>query len=185
MKNAKEMILVLGLDDKQKPHAARFDLAQAGIVRKAAKLMGFGTAITKSEEAIALADRLPPGKLFATGKGMVPFCPAATYAKLTAAVELEPEPQGGPEADANPAGGKSAAGATVAAKAAGSDPWADLKVGDKVIAPEKRPSEEGWWPCVITAASKDGKMLTLRWLDNPKQPPVTLKRRAVALLHTA
>ena len=37
----------------------------------------------------------------------------------------------------------------------------------------------------VTAASKDGKMLTLRWLDNPKQPPVTLKRRAVALLHTA
>jgi hypothetical protein len=183
---AKDLIIVLGLDEKQKPHAAKFDLAQAEIVRKAARTMGFRTAIPKSDDAMALADRLPPGKLFATGKGLVPFCPASSYAKLTAAVDLDPEAKGAPESS-KPAAAPSPAAATAKASpapanTAGIDPWGDLKVGDKVIAPEKRPAEEGWWPCVITAVSKDGRTLTLRWLDNPKQPPVTLKRRAVALL---
>jgi hypothetical protein len=181
----KDLIIVLGLDEKQKPHAAKFDPAQAEIVRKAARLMGFRTAIPKTEEAIALADRLPPGKLFATGKGLVPFCPAASYTKLTAALELEPEAKSGPE-PSKPAAASSPAAATASplvSSTAGADPWATLKVGDKVIVPEKRPADDGWWPCVITAASKDGKTLTLRWLDNPKQPPITLKRRAVALLY--
>ena len=184
----KELIIVLGLDEKQKPHAAKFDLGQAEIVRKAARLMGFRTAVPKSDDTIALADRLPPGKLFATGKGLVPFCPAASYAKLTAALELEPEGKAGPEpskpaAASSPAATTTAKASPLGSTVAAGDPWAALKVGDKVIVPEKRPADEGWWPCVITAASKDGKMLTLRWLDNPKQPPVTLKRRAVALLY--
>lgn len=177
--STKQLIVVLGPDDKGKAHAAKFDMAQAEAVRKAAALMGFRVGIAKSEEAVALAERLPPGKLFAAGKGMVPFCKTETHAELAAALELEPAPVGqdGPKPASTP--DKAAPGA---AKAPGSDPWAALKVGDKVVAPERKPAEEGWWPCVITSASKDGKTLTLRWLDNPRQPPVTLKRRAVALL---
>lgn len=174
------LIVVLGLDEKQKPHAAKFDLAQAEAVQKAAHSMGFRTALPKTEEAIALADRLTPGKLFAAGRGLVPYCKADTYTKLTAAMELEPEPKDSPKAAVSPStSGKAAAALPKPAQA---DPWAALKVGDKVIAPEKKPADDGWWPSVITAVSKDGKTLTLRWLDAPKQAPVTLKRHAVALL---
>lgn len=182
MKN-NEWIVVLGPDDKGKPHAAKFHPNQEEAVRKAAKLMGFRIGLPKTEEAIAVVDRLPPGKLFATGKGMVPFCPTASYAKLTTVLEMEPEPKAGsgaPQAEA--AAPNAAKPTTTPAMGVATDPWAALKVGDKVIAPEKRPTEDGYWPCTISSISKDGRMLTLRWIDNPKQPPVVLKRRAVALL---
>jgi hypothetical protein len=184
----KELIIVLGLDEKQKPHAAKFDLSQADIVRKAAGLMGFRTAIPKSEDAIAQADRLTPGKLFATGKGLVPFCPKATYEQLVVVLELEPASSGtkeAPKGDTAASQGTTAEkGSPGAAESALTDPWAALKVGDKVIAPERKPADEGFWPAVITAVSKDGKTLNLRWtVGAANQPPFTLKRRAVALLY--
>ena len=170
----KQIIVVLGMDEAKKAHAAKFDIAQAEVVRKASGLMGFRTAIPKSDEAIALSDRLPPGKLFTAGRGMIPFCKAETYQKLLAAVELEPEPE--PIKDTT----SPAKPAPALPKAAGGDPWAALKVGDRVVALES--PDLGWWAAVISAASPDGKNLTLRWIDAPKAPPVVRKRRAVALL---
>lgn len=188
MKPVQPILVILGLGDDQKPRAARFDPAQAEVVRKAAKAMGLRVGFPKTDEAKALAVRLVPGRLYATGKGLVPLVKAATYQELLAKLELEPKAEDGPD-QAKPASAPAAAGAAAKASASGaaaaSDPWAALKVGDKVIVPERRPAEEGWWPCVITAASKDGRTLTLRWLDNPKQPPITLKRQAVALLYPA
>lgn len=195
MKTTKEMILVIGPDEARKPHAAKFDMSQADLVRKAAKSMGFRTAIPKSDEAIALADRLPPGKVFASGKGMVPFCPVGTYSKLIEVLEFEREHREGAEtakqakgsdtaAMTAKAGPEAASPASPNVQLAGTDPWTNLKVGDKVIAPAGKPAEEGWWAAVITAQGKDGRTLTLRWVDAPKLPPFTLKRRAVALLST-
>jgi len=167
----KPMIIILGLDEKQKPHAAKFDQSLAEAVRKAAGFMRFRTGIPKTDEAIALADRLPPGKLYAAGRGLVPFCKAESYQKLVDALEMEPEGVKEAPGPAKPA--------TAPSKAPTGDPWADLKVGDKVIALES--PNDGWWPAVVTAISKDANNLTLRWLDS-KQPPVVRKRRAVALL---
>jgi len=172
----KSIILIVGLDDKGKPHAAKFDFAEAEAVRKAAALMGFRTALPKAEEGVALADRLPPGKLFAAGKGMVPFCKLATYEQLVGAIELEPE---GPKPATSAS--KSASKATGSVHTA---PWADLTVGDTVIAPEKKPREDGFWRATVVGVSKGGSELKLRWLDgDQKQPPFTLNRRAVALLY--
>lgn len=172
----KQMILIVGLDDKGKPHAAKFDFSQSEAVRKAAALMDFRTALPKGEEGAALADRLPPGKLFAAGKGMVPFCKLATYEQLMKAMELEPE---GPKLTSAPS--KSSHKTDQNAQ---SQPWADLKVGDTVIAPEKKPREEGFWRATVVGVSKGGSELKLRWLDgDQKQPAFTLSRRAVALLY--
>ena len=108
---------------------------------------------------------------------MVPFCPVATYQGLMSALGIEPEAKT-PEPAKAPQ--SKAADKPVAAKAG--EAWAQLKVGDKVIVMES--PDEGWWPAVITESSKDGKILTLRWL-NSKQPSVNRKRTAVALLFPA
>jgi hypothetical protein len=102
----------------------------------------------------------------------VPFCKVEALEKLVKALDLEPEA-------ANPTASPTKPVAA-AAKAPSGDPWAELKIGDKVIAQD---GLEGWWPSVITGVSKDGQKLTLRWLvGDPKQKPVTVKRRTVALL---
>lgn len=189
-------VVLLGLGDNGKPRAARFDAAQVEVARKAAKAMGLRVGHPKTDEAKALAAKLALGKLFATGKGLVPLVKADLHKQLMDKLELEPvaapaKPGPGTPA-AQPATAQPAAkGAQGAAKAADTpaanpaDLWAAIKVGSTVIAPEKHPEEDGWWRATVTAVSKDGRTITIRWLDAPKQPPVTLKRQAVGLLYPA
>jgi hypothetical protein len=164
-----DVIVVLGLDEAKKPHAAQFEIAAADAVRKAARLMGFRTALPKTDEARNLAQQLIEGKLFATGRGLVPFCKMDTYEKLVKMLELEPEVSAVPSAPANAS----------AAKTSGLNPFDNLKVGSVVIAEESK--DLGWWRATITTVNKD--KLTLRWIDgDAKQPSVVRKRQAVALL---
>jgi hypothetical protein len=165
------IMVILGLDERKKPHAARFETTQADAVKRAASLMGFRIGIPSDEEAEKLAGKLPAGKLFAAGRGLVPLVKAALYEQLLEKLELQPDPQG----SARQSGSEAAA----AIPAQG---WNELKVGAVVVAPEKDAAEDGWWPAVITKVSKDGQKLTLRWRDQPRQPPITAKREAVALL---
>lgn len=163
------LLVILGQDGSKKPHAARFETTQADAVRKAAALMGFRVGIPPDEDAEKLAAKLPAGKLFAAGRGLVPRVKAAVYEQLLEKLELQPEPSG--------------ASKDVGAPNTTSDqPWRELKVGAVVIAPEKDAAEDGWWPAVVMSVSKDGEKLTLRWRDQPKQVPITVKRHAVALL---
>jgi hypothetical protein len=180
MKVPSRMLVILGLNERGKPHAARFDTAQAEAVRKAAALMGFRTAVPKTDEAEALTLKLPMGKLFAAGRGLVPLVAGPTYELLAKQLELEPILAGKPASEPpNASAGASRTGSGLQPQ---SDPWAALKVGDKVVAPEKKPELEGFWPAVVTATSQDGKSLTLRWTVGDSKLPFTVKRRAVALL---
>jgi hypothetical protein len=223
MKPVPSILVLLGLDENRKPRAARFDAAQAEIARKAAKAVGLKVGHPRTDEAKALALRLVPGRLYATGKGLVPLVKTATYDELLAKLELEgdsaktgpapaasaPGQPGKPAAgaakaaentagtrgtgkatpgDAKPGSGtvvKDGAAAPNATQADAAALWAAITVGSTVIAPEKRPEEDGWWRATVTAVSKDGRNITIRWLEAPRQPPVTLKRQAVALLYPA
>ncbi len=181
MKNVNNApLVILGLGEDKKPRAARFDPIQGEAVRKAAVLMGLRVGVPKTPEAAELATKLTVGQLFAAGRGLVPLVKADLYSKLTEKLDLESVATSGPSkgATAPPAAPAKSAEAPQAALGAA---WAALKVGDKVIGQEKDP-DEGWWPCVIVAVAKE--RVTVRWLvGQPKQPPVTLKRHAVALLY--
>lgn len=201
MKPATPILVILGLGDDRKPRAARFDTSQLEVARKAAKAMGLRVGTPKTDEAKALAMRLVPGRLYATGKGLIPLVKTATYDELLAKLELEGDdarlsaaPEAGKDTgkaasgDAKPGSAVTSNDTPSVASADKPDPaalWAAITVGSTVIAPEARPSDDGWWRATVVQVSKDGRNLTLRWLDAPKQPPVTLKRQAVALLYPA
>lgn len=181
MKNVNNAPLVIfGLGEDKKPRAARFDPAQGEAVRKAAALMGLRVGVPKTPEASELTNKLAVGQLYASGRGLTPLVKPDLYAKLIEKLDLEPVTVASPPKGTNAAPATPAKAAEAPQTALGGA-WAVLKVGDKVIAPERRPQEDGWWPGVITAINKD--RITLRFLDAPKQPPVTLKRQAVALLY--
>ena len=82
MKTENKFIIMIGVDAAKKGHAARFALAQADAVRKAAALMGFRTGLPETEEAERLCAGLPMGKLFAAGRGLVPLVRATLYEEL-------------------------------------------------------------------------------------------------------
>lgn len=170
MSTTKQFIAIIGIDSGKKPRGAKFEMANADAVRKAAQLMELRTVIAKTDEQIALLNKLADGKLFASGKGLVPLIRRPVFDALLNKLDLEPEPErAAPQKDSPPA-----------QKASLPQAWQDLRIGSTVIAPENKPSEDGYWPCVVTAIK--GDQLTLRWIDNPKQKPVTMPRSVVAIL---
>ena len=77
-------IVVLGRDDRGKPHASWFDEAQQIAARRAATLMGM-QALPVSDDAVrGLAARLPQGRVFESGKAFVPFVKGDLYDELVA-----------------------------------------------------------------------------------------------------
>src|SRR5437868_4129998 len=66
------VLVVLGYGDRQTPQGARFDGTDRDLVAKAADLMGLNLYQATSPEAVAAAENLPAGRLYATGRGFVP-----------------------------------------------------------------------------------------------------------------
>lgn len=168
-------IIILGIDNNEQARAAKFDLAKADAVRKAASLMELHLAVPKTDAQRKLVARLADGKLFASGKGLVPRIKLELYEALAKALELEVAPRlesaaQAPDPTATPQPLPQA--------------WLDLKVGVTVVAPDPADAaENGWWPAVITAVK--GDQLTLRWIDAPKQKSANFPKSAVAILPPA
>lgn len=82
-------LVMLGLDDRGKPHASWFGLAEAAGVERAASLMNFGVIPINTDDLVKIASSLPPGKLFESGKAFVPFVKRETFELLAAHLDDE------------------------------------------------------------------------------------------------
>ena len=172
MKTTQSLFVVLGLDSEKKPHAAKFSAADEVAVRKAAGAKGFKLGRAKTPEAAAAAQKLIEGRIFDSGKGLVPFCNPEVYEKLLKLLEVEDQP-------ANPIATPDKASPAPAP----ADPWAAIKMGSIVLCKDdERGADQSWWECAVTAVSKDNKILTVRWKNFPTLKPFAVKRSAVAIL---
>jgi hypothetical protein len=123
LSSRKPALVVFGTDDRGKPHASWFDEIEVDLATKAASLMGMQVLPVATEHHHALASKLPRGRLFASGKGFVPFVARATFEKLVACegVQRPPAPLRDPEQASNgpcpeiraAAGGRKGAGASL------------------------------------------------------------------------
>ena len=166
-------LIVLGRDEAGKPRAARFPTGHDGLVAKAAKAMNLAVCKADGEVLSELAKKLPPGRLYSTGRGFVPAVGRSLYDKLVEQLKLAGQPVPG-EAD-QPNGDESAT-----AQAAPGLPatWDGISAGHLVIAQEAL--DDGWWEAIVLA--RDGDMLTLKWRDYPWQPNVLRHLGALALM---
>jgi hypothetical protein len=162
-------LIVLGFDDKQKPRGARFEGAKPDLVAKAAQAMDLRVYEAKSSELAELAEKLPVGRLYATGKGFVPNIRQNLYSQILVALAGEPGAAVGDESETPPV----ASGLP--------KNWDDITPGHLVVAQESL--ENGWWECLVLA--REGDMLTLRFKDYPKLPKFSRHRAAVALVAPA
>jgi hypothetical protein len=171
--NGTAELIVLGRDESGKPRAARFPAGHDNLVAKAAKAMNLTVCKPVDNEMAELAKKLPPGRLYSTGRGFVPSVGQSLYGKIVEQLKLAGQPVPG-EPD-EPNGDQSGA-----APAAPGLPisWDDIAVGHLVIAHEN--AIEGWWEAIVLA--RDGDMLTLKWRDYPQQANVVRHLGAVALL---
>ena len=85
-------LIVLGRDEAGKPRAARFPTGHDGVVAKAAKAMNLAVCKADGEVLAELAKKLPPGRLYSTGRGFVPSVGQSLYGKLVEQLKLAGQP---------------------------------------------------------------------------------------------
>jgi len=164
VKNEK-LLVVLGLDIEKKPHAARFELVDEAAVRKVASHKGFKIGRALTAEAAQVAGNLIEGRIFDSGRGLVPFVSTDIYEKLQKLLKIEEVPT-----STSPESGKPTC------------LWASIKVDSVILVRDREPTDRSWWECVVVGTSKDRKVLTVRWKNYPALKAFTVKRDAVAIL---
>ena len=176
------IVVVIGIDMDNKPHASRFADHDAPVVARAAELMGFHVVRVPADqvELHGIAERLPLGKIFASGRAFVPFVARAAFDKLAALVE------GGITIEARFAAGAApvyplAAMFTADVVNTADALWAVIEVGSIVLAAQPDLYGPGWWEGVVV--NVDGDDLTLRWVDDPDEPSFQLSRHDLGLRH--
>jgi hypothetical protein len=167
---------MLGVTDDRKPRAARFDIKDEEIVRKAAATMNMRAGLAKNDQAALLASKLPPGKIFESGVGLVPLVRAEVFYKLQELIVFD---------DTWDAFGIISGRGTTATpdlvKAADAI-WSGVRVGSTVLAYEGSDQTTfGWNAAIVTGVSKDGLMFDLRWRDWPEEKVFRAHRKTVAL----
>src|SRR5690242_14756382 len=83
-------VIMFGLDKDRKPHAARFSGENDALLARAAVAMGFRLAVPITKKHFEVANKLPVGKIHATGSGLVPGVPQELFGQIVSLVGGEP-----------------------------------------------------------------------------------------------
>jgi hypothetical protein len=179
---ASAKLILVGLDDQGKPHAAWFTEDQAEAATLAADLMDMASIAVEGDELVGIAGALPKGKLFESGKAFVPFTKRDTYDRLAAFLDEDYIAATAIRVEA----AKAAAAESYAKASKGEAPlhvpedWSKLAVGDLVLATED--PADGWWACEVIEVL-DNDQYRVRWRDFPEELPVTKRVTDLALVH--
>jgi len=155
------VVILFGLDDTNRPHAASFFAAHAALAEKAAQSLKLKVLKIETAEQAALAAQLPAGKVLATGQGSVPLVRKDLYNKLLALL---------PAAMKNQLGESRRSPST----------WAEIDVGDMVLAEDPVPND-GWFEAIVLERTGDDGF-KLRFRDYPEEGIVVRQRHQLALL---
>src|SRR3954454_24556953 len=162
------ILILLGLDMGGRSHASRFAQTEAALVKHAAELMGYHVINIGPEnsELYGIAERLPAGKIFATGRGFCPYIARPAFDKLAALVAggitIEQRADAGGEPVFPHAGMY-----TTAALEAADALWAKIEVGSIVLV--SHVGQPGWSESRVIGIKGDN--LTLRWADDWSTEP--------------
>ncbi|WP_108396914.1 hypothetical protein [Devosia submarina] len=184
-------LVIFGKDDTGKPHASSFAQPDVGLATKAAALMGMRLLPVQTDDLRALAAMVPKGKVFASGKGFVPFVKADLFAKIEA-IALANEAVAAPviesssddsNASTTLAAHDEPAPSVVAMTPAVPQPtgWHDIQVGSIVLSAAV-PGEMDWFECLVLSAEGEDQY-KLRYCDWPSEPAFVHHVSKIGLLH--
>jgi hypothetical protein len=160
-----KVYVLFAADEYAKPRAARFSAEDPDLLAKAAEAMHLRLVEVTNEDLAEIATRLPAGRLHANGRSLVPYVKGDLYFDLVAETSGDQELS----TSSNP----------TAQDLPGS--WDDIAPGHVVVAREAL--ECGWWEAVVV--ERNGDLVTVRYRDYPKYPPMIRHRSAVALIGAA
>jgi hypothetical protein len=185
-------LVIFGLDDSKKPHAASFCEGDVALATKAASLMGMRLLPVLSDDARALAFKVPKGKVFGSGKAFTPFIKADLYTKIeaiapasdAAALEIQTPVQARElveETDDRAITGAAALLTTNWAPVPQPTGWHDIQVGSIVLS-AAQPGVMDFFECLVLSAEGEDRY-KLRYCDWPQEPTFTHHVIDIGLLH--
>jgi len=166
-------VVLLGLDNGGKSHASKFPPGQSEAALRAARLMKLRAVRVTDAGLHADLKKLPDGKIFATGRGLVPFVKRELYAKFAALLGTASEESLVDETETKVKDAKSHSGIDPAV-------WDQLDAGSTVVA--KASSEEGWFEAIILSVDREQDAVTLKWRDYPTEPVFNASRKQLGLI---
>jgi hypothetical protein len=177
-------LILVGLDDQGKPHAAWFTAEQVDAATLAADLMDMASLDVEGDDLVALAGLLPMGKLFESGKAFVPFTKRETYDRLAAYFDDKFLASAAVRVEAAKAAASAAESYAKASKGEAPlhvpEDWSKLAIGDVVLATDD--PLDGWWACEVLELLDHGRF-KLRWRDFPDELTFSKALTELALVH--
>jgi len=126
---------------------------------------------------LPIAASLPEGRVL-RGNAIIPIVATEVYAKLAGLIPAEPPAVVQPKNSTAAAKPKPKAARRATQNTARL--WDAVKAGDVVLACQN--PDEGWWPVVVLAVVQ-GDRLRVRWRDYETEPPFTIRRQMIGLMH--
>jgi hypothetical protein len=162
---ASDQFFVFGIDTDGKPRGARFADFNERAMNFALGLGLIGVH-PASAKFLELATKLPPGRLYTSGKGFIPNIRRDLVKSLNAVLTSPgDESQKHQRPGTTPGLPRS---------------WDQIAVGQLVLATGDEP-QDGFWECVVEG--REDQVLTLRLRDYPEQGTYVRHLAQVALLH--
>jgi hypothetical protein len=178
--SASDKFFVFGLDNEGKPRGARFAEFNERALKYALELNL--TGVHPASPAFAETGmKLPPGRLYSSGKAFIPNIRRDLVEKLGAALAAPGEesqahkPVAPPEGQANVITVRTTSPITSGLPRS----WETIGAGHVVLVHES-PSD-GWWEATVEI--RDEEILTLRFRDYPRQPKFQRHISQVALIN--
>jgi hypothetical protein len=166
---------VFGIDADGKPRGARFTEFNDRALSYALSLGLIGVH-PSSPKFSELAAKLPPGRLYTSGKGFIPNIRRDLVKSLNAVLA---SPSDESQKHQRPDQGRP--DGTAPQVAAGLPrSWDQIAIGQLVLATGDEP-QDGFWECIVEA--REDQVLTLRLRDYPEQGTYVRHLAQVALLH--
>lgn len=176
-----EPLFVLGFDLDNKPRGGRFDKVDDRIVSVALDL-GLAAVIKASTEFGQVAQKLPAGRLYASGKAFIPAIKEALLTELMTILRKSGDASEAYRLENRPTK-KDSEEPLVRCKSPITSGlprnWDEIDAGHLVLAEEG--TDDGYWPCICQL--RDGDLLTLRYRDAPKLPAFVRHVTTVALIN--
>lgn len=184
--NDEPALVVIAKDAGGVARGSWFAASDAKVAKASAKAAGSATVAVKGPERMSLANRVPKGRIFDSGKLFMPRIQGEVFDQLMGfAPKADKAPQlqlvaSGDADKAGLSGETSAASSATAIEGKLPDEWSKLGVGSLVLA---RDVEEDSFFLSIIIGKAGPTSFTLKWRDYPDEPNFQRQVSDLAMLH--
>jgi hypothetical protein len=166
------VIVVYGVSAIGKPRAGTFKGSDVPAAVRAAAKLGFSVIDLTDGTDLALAAKVPAGRIGGARDNIIPFVNKELYAQIKAC-GIKGQKNGQAQSSAGSANSPGTQSPRLPRN------WDDIKAGDLVLAQEDDPAD-GWWQ--VTVIEGNGDVFKLRWPSGGRGRPPQKHRNMLGLI---